>query len=70
MKRDTVMAVLQLVSAARLTANEAAEIVRADALQVGDRNILESALSSIDSELDTLAATLADMLLDPSRVEP
>jgi hypothetical protein len=70
MKRDTVMSVLQLVSATRATAGEALEVVRTDALQVGDRNVLEHALSSIGSELDTVAATLADMLLDPSRVEP
>lgn len=70
MKRDTVMGVLQLVSATRATADEALRVVRADALQVGDRNILENALSSIGSELNTVSATLADMLLDPSRVEP
>jgi hypothetical protein len=67
MKRDAVMMVLQIVATARQNVEEAKRFVDEEALQVGDRNIIDHAIATITSEMDILAQTLRDMLEDPTK---
>jgi len=69
MKRETVLAVLQLVSSMRESVEEAGHIVDEEALQVGDRNIIDHSLNTIGDEIEVLSRTFSDMLADPSRIE-
>jgi hypothetical protein len=67
MKRDVVMTVLQVLATARQNVDEAKRIVDEEALQVGDRNIIDHAMATITSEMDILAQTLRDILEDPTK---
>ena len=69
MKRDVVMAVLQTVATARQNVEETKRIVDEEALQVGDRNIIDHAIATIIGEMDVLAQTLKDMLEDVTKNE-
>ena len=69
MKQDRVMVVLQVIAAARQNIEEAKRIVDDEALQVGDRNIIDHAIATITSEVDMLTRTFGDMLEDPTKRE-
>lgn len=63
------MTVLQVISAARQNIEEGKRIVDEDALQVGDRNIIDHAIATITSELEMLSRTFREMLEDPTKRE-
>jgi hypothetical protein len=69
MKRDAIETMLQLVATARQNADEMARIVSDEALQVGDRNVIEHALATIASEVEMLSRTFKDMVEDPTKNE-
>ena len=67
MKRETVMQVLDLVKVMREGADELRRIVDAEALQVGDRNVIDHSVATISSEVEVLRQTLSDMLVDHTK---
>jgi hypothetical protein len=69
MKRETVMAALQLVGAMRGSLEETHRLVDAEALQVGDRNLIDGSLTTIENEIRVLSRTFEDMLNDETKIE-
>lgn len=69
MKRDAIMTVIQIVAAASQNTDEMKKIVDDEALQVGDRNIVDHAIATIASEIEMLSRTFRDILDDPTKSE-
>ena len=69
MQRKTVTAILQSVGAIRRSVDEVRRRLDVEALQVGDRSMIERALDTINGEFDVLERTFSDMLADPTKVE-
>ena len=69
MKRDGVLTVLQILTTARENVEEVKRIVDAEALQVGDRNVIDHAIATITGEMDMLTQTLRGILEDPTKNE-
>ena len=67
MKRETTVAVLQLVGTIREDLREVRTIVDHESLHVGDRNMIEHTLIAISTEIEALFQTLSDLLNDPTR---
>ena len=68
MERETVIALLQLVGRMCHDLDDVRRIIDAEALQVGDRNMIDHALTTITGEVEVLSRTLSDMLTDPSKM--
>lgn len=67
MTREKVTGVLQIVEIAQQSIEEVRRIVDEEALQVGDRNILDHSIATITSELEIVRRTFGDMLEDPTK---
>lgn len=63
------MTVIQIVAAASQNTDEMKKIVDDEALQVGDRNIVDHAIATIASEIEMLSRTFRDILDDPTKSE-
>ena len=69
MRRETAVAALRLVGSLRGHVEETRRLVDEEALQVGDRNLIDQTLTTIAGEIEVLARAFADMLADGSRIE-
>lgn len=69
MKRDAIEKMLQLVATTQRNADEMARIVGDEALQVGDRNVIDHAIATIANEVAMLSRTFKDMVEDPTKNE-
>jgi hypothetical protein len=68
MKRETVLAFLELVETFRYSAQEAKRVARREALEASDRQIIVRSIATILTEVDVLSRTLNDILQDPKKV--
>jgi hypothetical protein len=69
MKRDAILTVLQIVATVRQNGEEMKKIVDDEALQVGDRNVVDHAIATLTNEIEMLSRTFRDMLEDPTKSE-
>lgn len=69
MKRESVERMLQLLAFMRTKLDELRQIADEEALQVGDRNLIDRQISAIGDEVEVLLRTLSDMLDDPTKFE-
>ena len=69
MQRATIMAILRSVSTIRHDVEVVRRKLDDEALQVGDRVMIDRTLHTIGSEFEVLDRTLSEMLTDPTKVE-
>lgn len=67
MRRDSATTLLQLAAAIREELGQIRQIVDAEALQVGDRHLLEHSIDAIGDDLDALSEAVSAILTDPTK---
>lgn len=69
MRRETALALLEKASQVSDAVKEIRQVIDSEALQVGDRSMIEHSLSIVATEVEALASTLGGIIKDPTKTE-